>query len=163
MNTSQLLLGLACLVLGACLQTSDDASMPNLSSSTYDGHSRLMLEAVSEDAIRISLNGLEAHGPRVVELWLRVTNATALRQSNPGAALVRAGKDLIVQHKRDDSFRVVMMSGENTNKIGAGELATLEFERAGEGPMRIEILTDRPMFAPQEAQQGLTVGDPIEL
>ncbi len=80
-----------------------------------------------------------------------------------GEALAAANKDLTVQDKGNGLFRVLAFSSSNTTPIGPGVLATLELERETEGPMRVEILTDRPMFAPQEAQQGLIVGDPIEL
>jgi hypothetical protein len=123
----------------------------------------LFAETAGDDAIRLSLTGLTKPGPRMIELWLNISNVAELVASSPGTALEDSGKEFVIQDKGNGLFRAIAFSSSNVNSIGSGELAVVALRRASPGTMRVEILTDRPMFAPQEAQQGLIVGDPIEL
>ncbi len=128
---------------------------------------RLFLESAGgarKDEVHIvRTNGATGSEPRMIELWLKTTNVVSIVDSQAGPALDAAGKQLMVQAKGDGLYRVLAFSSSNTNTIGPGVLAALNLERASDGPMRVEILTDRPIFAPQEVQEGLIVGDPITL
>jgi hypothetical protein len=56
-----------------------------------------------------------------------------------------------------------VFSGSNVNRLSSGVLATYRFEKVGDEPANIEILTEQPIFAPAEANQGLIVSDPLNI
>ena len=156
------------LALG-CARSPDNMSSPildtpDIPSTRVVDSSRLWLVKGRDSDLSIMRSSPDAaRDPRMLELWLKTTNVAAVAHSEPGEALTAAHKELTIQDKGNGLFCVLAFSSSNVTPIGPGEIATLELERDADGPMRVEILTDRPMFAPQEAQQGLIVGDPIEL
>lgn len=103
-----------------------------------------------------------APAARVAELRLAYSDNLRFVAASPGAALEAADKDLVAQAREPGVVRLVAFSASSTANIGPGVLATLRFERSGEERARLEILTDRPLFAPALANRGLTVSDPVE-
>jgi hypothetical protein len=59
--------------------------------------------------------------------------------------------------------RAVAYSGGSTAAIGSGTLLTYRFVAKGAGPFRFEIPTDKAVFAPPAANDGLHVSDPIDV
>jgi hypothetical protein len=150
-------------VLHACVPDSTlERNHADAANSDTASSRQLVLQSLGGDLVALTYQSSRGMDPRVLEIWIQCTNVQSVRGYTAGAALDAAGKALSVQAKGNGLFRLIALSSENTIGIRSGELAQLEFERASEGLIRAEILTDRPMFAPQEAQAGLVVGDPIE-
>lgn len=106
--------------------------------------------------------GADAAGPRVVELRLEHSDNVSLLDFASGEAVERAGKELRVQ-ERDGVFRTIVYSSSNIVELDSGRIATLRLKRDGAEQGRVSILVDQPIFAPQLAEQGLLVGDAVEL
>ena len=124
---------------------------------------QLWLEREGDSGLSLQLSTPSERAPRVAEIWLRTRNVHELHTQAAGDATTQASKDLIVQSRPDGLYRIVIMSSNNVNTIQSGTLAHLEFEReSDDAVIHAEILTDRPMFAPEESQRGLMVGDAIE-
>ena len=101
-------------------------------------------------------------GPRVAEIFVKYTDNLRYLASEKGDALEKAAKQLMVQNlEEDNKLRLVILAMDNTNELDTGRLATLKFERSGSGESTVRILTDSPIFAPQEANEGLLVSDPL--
>lgn len=100
--------------------------------------------------------------PRVAELVIEHSESLSLASSEPGAAAVTARKQVVVQAKDATHTRVVVYSADNTNGLGSGAIVRLNFTRTG-ASATARILTDRPIFAPKEAQQGLQVSEPLSM
>lgn len=158
------------LLITACTQTSEPSSRGDSSDAAVGSHTapveqRAELTLVPKDGGAVSLRYVRGkQGPRVVELMLQSSDELKLTQHEAGPATLGAGKDLHVQDKGNGQIRLLILSSSNVNELESGELATLRFTKSDASRKgRLEILTGRPMFAPQEAQEGLSVGDPIEL
>lgn len=131
------------------------------------GRTRLWLEMAEVDAEHTRVvvryqRGDNAVGPRVAELRLRHANLE-LKTSQAGEATTSAGKELIVQAPEPELARLIVLSQSSVTPLDTGALAVLEFERSANGPASVEILTDRPLLAPEEAATGLLVDGALEL
>ncbi|HMA96166.1 MAG TPA: hypothetical protein VKP30_25945 [Polyangiaceae bacterium] len=100
--------------------------------------------------------------PRVAELVIEHSESLSLDSGEPGAAAVTARKQVVVQAKDATHTRVVVYSADNTNGLGSGSIVRLNFTRTS-ATATAKILTDRPIFAPKEAQQGLQVSEPLSI
>ena len=99
-------------------------------------------------------------GPRMMELHLRVTGDLAYLHAERLAAAEAAGKDLTVQPRDDGTLRVLLFTTTNVNRLGPGPLARLWFAR---GAGTVTLLEQSPIFAPPEADLGVTLGQPLTL
>jgi hypothetical protein len=125
--------------------------------------SALSLHADDDSLVVSYARGSEVTGPRVVELLIRHSEHLAFDSAVAGDATSAAGKELIVQERDARTLRVLLFSSSNTAALDTGTLATLRMKRTSAAPAHAEILLGQPMFAPQAAEQGLRVSDPIEL
>jgi len=104
-----------------------------------------------------------APGPRVMEAFLRFSDNLRYSSATQGEAIVAAGKTLVVQERSNSLLRIMAFSATSISELDTGLLATLRFEKTGTGTATLEILTDRPIFAPAEIYQGLLVSDPLRI
>ena len=101
-------------------------------------------------------------GPRVAEIIVQLSDNVSLVSSSVGEAVKAAGKELVVQELGDrHQVRLVVVAMDNVNELDSGTLATLEFKKSDELSATARILTDSPIFAPEAANEGLLVSDPI--
>ena len=100
--------------------------------------------------------------PRIAEFWLSKSDNLDIKGATTGIATEGSQKQLIIQQPKSNLVRLVILATDNTNPIQSGTLATLKFKKTDDKPARVEILTDKPIFAPAEANEGLVVGDPLE-
>jgi hypothetical protein len=128
---------------------------------------KIWLESSSKENLQqviVQYNGAEnGQNPRVAEVFLRHSSNVKYKGVEKGEALRLAEKQLVVQEVEEGLLRVVILSSENTNTIDTGVLLTAAFEKTNNKAGKLEILTDQPLFAPEEANEGLLVGDPIEI
>jgi hypothetical protein len=134
--------------------------------STTPGLSLRVLPAsgtASEVTVEATLNVPADSAPRVMELQLKHSPELEYKGADKGKALEAASKELVVQDKGPELVRALAFAGGNTNSIGSGTLVTFRFAAKGQGPYRLELLTDKPIFAPPQANAGLHVSDPVEV
>lgn len=105
--------------------------------------------------------GADAKGPRVAEIRLALSSDLNFVSAGAGDALEEANKELIGQKLEDGTVRLVAFAASNITEIGSGILASVLFESDGNGSSTVGILVDRPLFAPDEANQGLLVDEKI--
>ncbi len=99
----------------------------------------------------------DAERPRVMELHLEASDALTFTAAAPLEALEQAGKDLIAR-PAGRVVRLVSFSAANLNRVEAGPLMRLWFERA-EGQAKIAILDRMPIFAPAAANSAIRLPD----
>ncbi len=104
----------------------------------------------------------EKKRPRIAEMFLEYSSNLEYKNADPGNSVLEAKKQLVVQEIEDGKLRVVVLAPDNTNELDTGTLCTLKFNKKGDGKARVAILTEQPIFAPDEANEGLLVGDPVE-
>jgi hypothetical protein len=130
-----------------------------------DGRSKLWLTASNGgDTVTLTVNyekGKTA-APRVADIRIAHSEVLALASSVAGTSAVAAGKELTTQAPTPGLVRLVLLS-RDTRELGAGTLAKLTFRRVAAGPVKLDIVMDKPVFAPPESMQGLVMGNPIEL
>ncbi|MBM4318875.1 MAG: hypothetical protein FJ125_02705 [Deltaproteobacteria bacterium] len=159
----RLCLLLAVLGLCACAPAALEPPPPAPSSP---GGATLALELAAQDdgAIVVDLRYArrpEQAGPRVVELYLGLSDNLGFAAAEPGEAAIRAGKQLTVQPGADGTLRTVLLSPSSVAQIDSGLLARYRLTRRSPGPARVEILDRTPVFAPVEANEGVVLGDPL--
>jgi hypothetical protein len=116
-----------------------------------------------EDSVAVDLvysPGQDAVGPRMMELYLQAAAGLKYASSEPLAAVEAAGKQLVVQAEDDGMVRTVIFATNNVDRLQAGPLARFIFLRQ-EGVRRIELLDRHPIFAPADADTGLTLSEPL--
>ncbi len=153
-----------CLALTfACHEQGGEPHQQSTVPAVAPAESELSLHT-DDDALIVSYaRGSEATGPRVVELFIRHSEHLVFDSAVAGDAATAAGKELIVQERDAQTLRVLLFSSSNALSLDTGTLATLRMKRSSAAPAQAEILLGQPMFAPQTAEQGLRVSDPIEL
>lgn len=128
--------------------------------------SQVWLEALPGSALgaRVSYT-LEAGktGPRVGEIVLRLSPNLRFVAATAGKSLEDADKDLVAQPGKDGTVRLVFLSATNTSGLNSGDIATVLLERTSSEPGKVEFLLGKPLFAPEEANDGLLVGEPLSL
>ena len=92
---------------------------------------------------------------RAAELYLKLGAGLRYRSSEAGEVLRTGGKELIVQEKSPELLRVIIFARGNLTPFTDGVLLNLSFEETGSGAEQIELLQERPLFAPIEANQSL--------
>lgn len=103
----------------------------------------------------------DAGGPRVAEIYLKYSDGLTYLSSIDGPAIDKAGKTLVVQNPEDGRLRLVIYGADNVNTIDGGILASVIFESDTQNTNTLEILTNRPVFAPSRVNDGLLVADPV--
>ncbi len=94
--------------------------------------------------------------PRLAEFHFQVGSGLTFVRAEPLDAVVKAGKQLVAQVHPGNVLRLLIFSTANLNTLDSGPLATLVFQRTGTGPTTLDLLDQRPIFAPPEAD--LAVG-----
>ncbi len=102
------------------------------------------------------------NGPRMAEIFLKYPAGWNCVEGIDGKAVEIGQKQLILQEKEPGLLRVLVLASNNTIKLQTGTIASLRFDRNDGVRGTVEILTDKPIFAPDEANEGLIVGDPVE-
>ncbi len=126
----------------------------------------LAMAGQTDDVSKVDVHfvqGTEVEGPRVLELRVALSGPVELLSAERGTALEHAEKEFIVQQREPGVVRLVAYAASNTHEVDSGLLARLKLRRTGPGAIRADLLTDRPVFAPAAAQQGLWIGDPLSL
>lgn len=99
-------------------------------------------------------------GPRMMELFIRTSAGLTWVSSEVLSATTDAGKQLVVQAPADGTVRVLVFATDNLNRLESGPLARIVFASGGENG-NLEMLNQRPIFAPAEADWGITLGKPL--
>jgi len=101
-------------------------------------------------------------GPRAAELWLQCSENLELRDAQALDASIKAGRTVIAQaDKEPRRVRLVIFGTQSLDAMDTGPLARLTFRLTDSGTVSLAILNRQPLFAPGEANQGLTLGDPL--
>jgi hypothetical protein len=147
-------------------EAAEQGSSEAKAASNQPERQSIWMETVDDSgnpSIQLKYANPEEVGPRVAEIFLKHSGNLTYKNSVKGDSLTKSDKQLVVQEIEKGMLRVVILSAENTNSIGTGTLLTAMFEKTNDQPGRIEILTEQPLFAPEEANEGLIVGDPVTL
>jgi hypothetical protein len=96
-------------------------------------------------------------GARLAELRLAVGAGLEFSHALAGPAATRAGKTVTTRVKADGTLRVIVMSPASVTHLKSGPLATLYFKPRAEGPRDLTLKTERPWFAPVQANQGIVL------
>lgn len=100
-------------------------------------------------------------GPRMMELFVRPSPGLKYLSSEPLAVVTSAGKQLVTQEQEDGTIRLVVFATSNLNRLESGPVARLVLARQGQGSQSLELVDQRPVFAPTEAEQGTTLAEPL--
>jgi hypothetical protein len=159
-----LLMGLA---LGACSGGGGAQSAENVVGQKPAGEGRAKLWLSGEpkgEEIRLKVNFEKgtAPAPRVAEIRVTHPAELTLLSSAIGDSAKSAGKELTVQELGNSVVRLILLSRDGSS-LDSGVLAELKLKKHGAGKVKVDILMDKPVFAPAESMQGLSIGDPLEL
>ncbi len=100
--------------------------------------------------------------PRMVEIWLGMSSGLAFESGSALEAVTSSGK-LFVAREEETGVRVVILSTSDLTPLPAGPLGRLVFRRNGSGPATVSIQERLPIFAPQPANEGLSLPPMLEL
>ena len=103
----------------------------------------------------------EQAAPRVMELRLKASPGLRYSASLAGPAAKAAAKDLTVQDLGDGVLRVLLFGTTSLATLDTGVLCQLTFERIGDQPATVELLPDMPIFAPENANDGVLLAGPL--
>jgi len=126
---------------------------------------KVWLSAVrTAEGATVSINYEQGAGPapRIADLRLAYSEGLEVGPVTVGASASTAGKELTVQEPQPNLVRMVLLS-RDTRELKSGELLQLAIKKRGAAAAKLDLLMDKPMFAPAEAMQGLLIGDPIQL
>src|SRR4029079_17938042 len=119
-----------------------------------------------DDDGNVSLNmtrGTQPIHARMLEAFIEASQPVTLAGHEIGGAASAARKQVIVQQKDDRHLRVIVFASDNVNELGDGVLTTLQLDPEDDAPLTLDILTERPLFAPAGANDGLVLGDPVTM
>lgn len=155
------------LALGACSGGGAAQSTDNVVGQKPAGEGRAKLWLSGErkgEEIRLKVNFEKgaAPGPRVAEIRVAHGAELTLLRSASGDSAKSAGKELTVQEVGGSVVRLILLSRDGSS-LDSGVLAELALKKQGNGKAKVDILMDKPVFAPAESMQGLSIGDPLEL
>jgi hypothetical protein len=160
---------LAALVLSmsitaACEDTDEGSFDQKPTPSVESDRPLLQLGKADEDTVSLSfVRGSDQAGPRMMELFVELSPELAFVEAEAGDATINAKKQLVAQDQGNGLVRLVLYSTGDLNTFDTGEVARIQVERADGKPGKVSLRTDRPLFAPLEASQGLLVADPLTL
>lgn len=124
----------------------------------------LAVASLGSEEIEVDLhfNHAPGHpGPRMMELFIAGSEGTGYLGSEPLAATLAAGKDLVVQEADDGNLRVVIFATDNLNELESGPLARFRLSRPQTGQATLALVDRQPIFAPAEASRGVTLDEPL--
>ena len=131
------------------------------------GQRRVWLEAETdgEDVqLRVRFERpLAGSGPRVAEIVIERSDNLELVSAGAGEAAEAAGKQVVVQEQPDGALRVLMFAPGNVTELGSGAIAQLHLRRTGAAAAKLDLRTDKPLFAPAQANEGLRIGEPLQI
>jgi len=159
---------LATLLLAACAgkEHSPPAPLPPREANEV-GVSRVWLQADDdEDALSVTVHyarGADSAGARVAEIVIDRSPELDLLSFETGAAADHAGKDVVVQEANDKQLRVLLFSPSSVTELEAGVLATIRLRHPAGARGELDLNTDKPLFAPAPANEGLAIGEPVQL
>lgn len=104
----------------------------------------------------------ERPGPRMMELFVRPSGGLTYLEAETLAAATLADKQVVVQQQEDGTLRLLVFATDNLNRLDSGPLVRLAFSVSG-GQATLELLERRPIFAPAEADFGITLGKSLSL
>ena len=160
MFSSALLLSSACADPGSVAQdgpTFYQAERPTLA---------LVQAAATGDGVTVDLvydRPPEIAGPRMVELFFKLSDGLKLTGSEPLSAVIAADKQLVVQELDGGVIRTIIFTTDNLNTIAPGLLVRYTFNRSGQVPQTLQVLNDSPVFAPTEAGLGLDMTETLTI
>lgn len=157
-------------LLGSCtLENPNSIQQEEKNTIEVDENISLYAEDINEDKQTISVlvkynPSLSQSTPRIMELFLRTSNNMQLMSGTAGEAVEKSGKEFIVQEKESGIIRTVVYAASNTNTIEEGVIGTYVFSYTPDAKRLVaEILTDKPIFAPEAANEGLLICEPLVL
>lgn len=162
-------IGLCLFWIGSCAMEPSEPTEPIDPIEQSESPVFLALNSLSESAksqVNVAIDFALQHGhpgPRVVDIRIRHSKNLELVSNQKGSALIAAGKEMVVQSLSEEQVRVVAFSSGSLTPLGSGRIAELRFRREDAAKAQIEILTDKPIFAPAEVNQGLLVSDPLQI
>lgn len=106
---------------------------------------------------------LDLPGARVMELFLKFSDNLEYVSANRGSTVDLAEKSFVSQVQDDHRLRVLVYSASNMNTMETGRVFVAKFKKNNDDRASIEITAEKPIFAPQEANNGLIVSDPLEI
>lgn len=175
MKTRSITLLVALLsALSACAEVQEPSasSAPtepalDLSSPIDEDGTTLRLEQVMdpEGRLVVDLSYYPSEGavpPRMVEIWLGMGSGLSFDSGSAGEAVTSSGK-LFVAREEESGIRVVILSTSDLTPLPAGSLGRLVFEHKGSGSASVSIMERMPVFAPQTANEGLSLPPVLEL
>ena len=153
------------LCLTACAETPAPAPPVAPAPATASTDATLSLAVGAETPTEAAVDLLYVRdpakpGPRMMELHLKLMGDLHYLHAERLAAAEAAGKDLVVQDAKDGTLRVILYTTANTNRLAPGPLARLWFSH---GAGTVSLIEQSPIFAPPEADLGVTLGGPLTL
>ena len=142
------------LLIAGCAEDRVETAEPE--TTLEEGTVALTVEADGQVWVRFARRA-EQVGPRVIELKLAITGTLKLASHHVGDALTAADKSLTVQD--NGQIRLIALSTGNTNRVDSGVLARLQFQGSGQ----VQLLHERPFFAPAEADEGIQLGPSVQV
>ena len=164
-----LLAGLVLLPAG-CTDTGSEAGAPGQQVATeptrQEQTTTLAFSLVEQTAGEVVLDIAylrpdDGQGPRMMELYVGIPEGLSLAGSEALESTIGADKDLVVQEADGLELRLIIMSTKNLNTLDSGPLARLRLQRAAGATGKIEFIDRHPIFAPAEADRGVTLGEPL--
>lgn len=150
--------------LSVSCSNTDKAVENGLDKINSDATLSLQVNSIDSEQVVVDLylNTKEVNKPRMVELFFEISDNFKLKSSEPLHAITAADKNLTVQSDEQGQVRTVILSTMNTNTIDSGSLVRYTFSYDG-GSGEIKFVDRRPVFAPLDADRGLTFGESLSL
>jgi hypothetical protein len=129
------------------------------------GRAKLWLSAVQgQDVVTLDVNYEkgETAAPRVADIRIAHSEALTLKGATAGEGATSVGKELTTQEPVPNVIRLILLS-KDTRELKSGVLAQIKLAKTGSGESKLDILMDKPVFAPAEAMQGLVIGEPLKM
>jgi len=130
-----------------------------------EGRPKLWLTAKEDpDELVVTVNYEQSaiQRPRVADIRLVHSESLELVDAAVGGSASIAHKELTTQTPQPGLIRLILLS-RDTVELGSGELVRLRMKRVAKGPVKVDFLIDKPVFAPAESLEGLLIGDPVAL
>jgi len=155
-------------ILGSCADKDASVSEKNtISNNELTGETTVLSLKSSEDGkVLIEFNPTNSERlPRIADIYLKYDkNVLKLKSYDKGDALKDADKNVFVKEDTAKGIiRITSLNAANVNKIGEGNLITLEFDKISDDETTVEFDKEKQVFAPAEANEQVTFGKGITL
>jgi len=166
-TTRVLAAALLAALLASCQAEPEGAPAAPAAPEAQPAPATLSLELAARDATAAAVDLLYhrapgAAGPRVGEILLAPAGDLELLSAEALGAAADAEKRVVAQQRDDGTLRVVFFSTSSLDGLETGPLARLRF-KVGGGAASLALLPHDPIFAPAVANEGVTLGAPLEL